>query len=225
MLTSCQVLSLLYLGLSIFWQMIVSMPLFGTLIVLLFFCPGVQAAGPESAFPNISFEIFSTFIESTFGPKILLSTVLMLLFTLNENIDLLNLHAHSQNPQFNYEQKHSSSTWMNALSHAIQQKTNQKKMKSLFKQNEMPDDLTGSEARELMSIKLDSFANLLSLNPFGPNGQLIKKLCPISNDNIQLILVLCPTSCECMDGACQYFTLPHTFCLDLSGSEQILSRF
>ncbi|KAF8803178.1 hypothetical protein BYT27DRAFT_7110632 [Phlegmacium glaucopus] len=195
--TSCQV----YLGFSIFWKMIVSMPLFGTLMVFLFFCPGVHAAGPESAFPNISFEIFSTFIESIFGPKISLSTVLMLLFTLNVNIDPLNLHTHSQN--LNYEQKCSSSTWMNALSHAIQWDTNDKRMKSLFKQNEMPDDLTGSEAKEIMTIKLDSFVNLLGLNPFGPNGQPIKKLCPISNDGIQPILVLCPKSYECMDGACE----------------------
>ncbi|KAF8809170.1 hypothetical protein BYT27DRAFT_7210463 [Phlegmacium glaucopus] len=57
--TSCQA----YLGFSIVWKMIVSMPLFGILMVFLFFCPGVHAAGPESAFPNISFEIFSTFIE------------------------------------------------------------------------------------------------------------------------------------------------------------------
>ncbi|KAF8809167.1 hypothetical protein BYT27DRAFT_7285400, partial [Phlegmacium glaucopus] len=191
--TSCQV----YLGFSIVWKMIVSMPLFGILMVFLFFCPGVHAAGPESAFPNISFEIFSTFIESTFGPKISLSTVLMLLFTLNENTDLLNLHARSQNPQFNYEQKCSSSTWMNALSHAIQQNTIEKKLKSLFKQNEMPDDLTGSEARELMSIKLDSFQNLLGLNPFGPNGQPIKRLSTLIKGtkifkNVSVMSAYCP---------------------------------
>jgi len=84
--------------------MIASLPLFGTLIGILLFCPSVQAAGVESAFPNLSFEMFSAFIQSTFSPKKSLSTVLMLLFTLNENTNLLNLHAPNQNPQFKCEQ-------------------------------------------------------------------------------------------------------------------------
>jgi len=62
---------------------------------------------------------------------------------------------------------------MNALSQAIQHKTNQKKMKSLFTKDERPSDLTRSEARGLLSIKLDSFANLLGLNPFWEDGKLI----------------------------------------------------
>jgi hypothetical protein len=95
-------------GITQLMHMIASLPLFATLMVFLIFCPGVHAAGVESAFPNISFEIFSAFIQSTFGPKISLSTVLMLLFTLNENTDLLNLHARNQNHQFKYEQKRDS---------------------------------------------------------------------------------------------------------------------
>jgi len=186
--------------------MIATRPLFGILMVILFCCPGVYATGVESPFPNILFETFSAFIQATFGPKISLSTVLMLLFTLNENTDLLNLHACSQNPQFKYEQKRSSSTWMNALSQTIQQNTNQKKMKSLFTNNERPNDITASEAREILSIKLGSFANLLGLNPFGDKGQFIQKLYPISNDDIQPNLVICPTSYECMDNVCE----PHS---------------
>jgi uncharacterized Zn finger protein (UPF0148 family) len=205
---------LLYFSFSMILCIIASLPVFVTLMAFLYLCPGVHAAGVESAFPNISFEIFSTFIQSTFSPKISLSTVLMLLFTLNQNTDLLNLHAHNQNPHFKYEQKCSSSTWMNALSQAIQQKTNQKKMKSLFTKDERPSDLTGSEARELLSIKLDSFANLLGLNPFGEDGKLIQKIYPISNDEIQPILVLCPTSYVCMDGECEAHSLLMLTCLN-----------
>jgi len=98
-----------------FLHIIDSMSLFGILILFMSFCPGVYVATTEDPFPNITFEVFSAFIKSTFGPKISLSTVLMLLFTLNENTDLLNLHAHSQNTQFHNEQKCSSSTWMNAV--------------------------------------------------------------------------------------------------------------
>ena len=57
----------------------------------------------------------------------------MLLFTITENTDLLNLHACQQNPQFLYEQKRDSSPWMNCLSRTIQRQTNQKKLKTLFK--------------------------------------------------------------------------------------------
>jgi hypothetical protein len=85
----------------------------------MFFCPGVHAAANEGAFPDIIFKVFSTFIADTFGPKVLLSTVLMLLFTLNANTNLLNLHACSKKKQFQYEQVCSSSTWMNALSGRI----------------------------------------------------------------------------------------------------------
>jgi hypothetical protein len=78
-------------------QIIGSMLLFGMLLLFMCFCPGVQAT--QGAFPNITFEVFSAFITDTFGPKISLSTVLMLLFTLNENTDLLNMHSRSRNKQ------------------------------------------------------------------------------------------------------------------------------
>jgi len=159
-----------FLGLFMLLQIIGSMLLFGMLLLFMFFCPGVQAT--QGAFPNITFEVFSAFITDTFGPKISLSTVLMLLFTLNKNTDLLNMHSCSRNKQFDYEQIRSSSTWMNILSHSIQKNTTKKKMKSLFKINEIPDDV-------------------------------LEKLYPISNESIEPILILCPISYQCMDGACE----------------------
>ena len=180
-----------------------SVSLFGMLFLFMFFCPGVHAATNEGAFPDITFKVFSAFIADTFGPKVSLSTVLMLLFTLNANTDLLNLHAHSKKKQFEYEQVRSSSTWMNALSGSIQKNTTMKKMKSLFKQDEMPLNVLGEEATELTSIKLNAFANFLNLNPYGSDGIFKQKLYPISNSSIEPLLVLCPTSYCCMDGACQ----------------------
>ncbi len=127
----------------------------------------------------------------------------MLLFTITENTDLLNLHARQKNPQFLYKQKRDSSPWMTCLSHTIQRQTNQKKLKTLFKKKEVPEDLIGEESKEMLSMKLNSFANLLGLNPFEPNGKFIQKLSPVSNENIDPVLVLCPTSYECMDNECQ----------------------
>jgi hypothetical protein len=54
--------------------------------------PSVYAAQTESPFPDISFYDFNQIINSIFGPNISVATVLTLLFTLTENVDLLNLH-------------------------------------------------------------------------------------------------------------------------------------
>ena len=76
----------------------------------------------------------------------------------------------------------------------IQKNTAKKRMKSLFKMNEIPDDLLGEQATELTSIKLDAFAKLLGLNPYDSDGIFQQKLYPISNESIEPILIVCPTS-------------------------------
>jgi hypothetical protein len=50
----------------------------------------------ESPFPDITFKEFSQFIGQHFSSKISLSTVLVILFSLTKNPDLLNLHARQQ---------------------------------------------------------------------------------------------------------------------------------
>jgi len=45
--------------------------------------------------------------------------VLLVLFSLIENPELLNLHARQQNPEYDGEHKTVASGWMRALSHAI----------------------------------------------------------------------------------------------------------
>src|SRR6266498_5623728 len=69
--------------------------------------------------------------------------------------------------------------------------------------NSNTENVSDIEDQSVGNAKLNSFANLLGLNPFGSNGKLIQKLAPISNADIQPILVLCPTSYECMDNQCQ----------------------
>src|SRR6266545_4349849 len=134
------IVSLPILGLLTLLQIFVHLPSF-TLLLLLLFCPGVQAAATESPFPDISFDVFHTFVQSTFSSKISLITVLMLLFTITENTDLLNLHTRQQNPQFSYEHKRESSPWMNSLARAIQRQISERKLKTLFKKKELPEDL------------------------------------------------------------------------------------
>jgi hypothetical protein len=64
----------------------------GPFVILMFLCPGINALQNEQAFPDISFNVFSSFIAQNFGSKITLATMLMLLFSTIENPDLLNLH-------------------------------------------------------------------------------------------------------------------------------------
>ena len=80
-------------------QMVGSIPLFG-ILMLFICCPDVHAKVIQEIFPNMIFEVFSAFITDNFGPKISLSIVLMLLFTLNENTDLLNMQACSQHNSY-----------------------------------------------------------------------------------------------------------------------------
>ena len=67
-------------------------------------------------------------------------------------------------------------------------------MKSLFIADEMPDDLSEEKATELTSMKLNAFADCLGLNPYNSDGIFQQKLYPISNESIEPILVLYPTS-------------------------------
>lgn len=93
------------IGLS---HMTASLPLFS---IILIFMPLVSAAPPTQPFPEISFSVFSMFIEDTFGPKISLATVLLVLFSMTENPELLSLHARQQHPS-EEENKITASGWI-----------------------------------------------------------------------------------------------------------------
>ncbi|KAF8905218.1 hypothetical protein CPB84DRAFT_1893787 [Gymnopilus junonius] len=62
-------------------------------IALVLFFPLVEAAPAKQQFPDISFKAFNKFVERTFSSDVSLATVLAVLFSLTENMDLLNLHA------------------------------------------------------------------------------------------------------------------------------------
>ena len=84
------------------------------------FCP-TAAASELYPFPDVTFRVFSNFITQKFSSKILLETILTVLFTLTSNPNLLNLHAHQQHPQNKDERHHTVTGWMNALSWALQE--------------------------------------------------------------------------------------------------------
>jgi hypothetical protein len=83
--------------------------------------PTASATPATSPFASISFSAFSEFIEDQFSSKISLATVLILLSTMAENTDLLNLHARQQNPCQPGEMKQTITGWIKALSRILEQ--------------------------------------------------------------------------------------------------------
>ena len=66
------------------------------MLLLLTLLPGVSALS-ERDFPDITFKVFNDFVNENFSSKVTLSTVLLVLFSLKDNPELLSLHAKQQN--------------------------------------------------------------------------------------------------------------------------------
>ena len=158
------------------------------------------AVSSEMPFPDISFKDFSKFVNSNFGPQVSLTTVLLVLFTMTENPDLLNLHARQNNPQQIGELKQSSSGWIRALARSLIDRL-EGKTNSLFTESEHPETLENDLITPL-TAKLDKLMDVLKLNPFSKSGKLKKKLQPISHQEITAIHLICPQSIECEDIEC-----------------------
>lgn len=163
--------------------------------------PAVTALPKEDPFPDIPFKIFSQFIQDNFSSKISLSTVLVILFSMTDNPDLLNLHLRQQTPKCNGEKSFTVSSWMKCLARAMDNKLYKQQNIRLLKKSA---DTTETELRvNNIGLKLDALAKLLNLNPYNDNGQYQQSLNPVSHKSIQPILVICPNSYECETLDCQ----------------------
>ena len=92
--------------------------IFGGLVLL----PTVSALPNAGTFPDISFKDFSQFIQENLGSDITLSQVLIVLFTLTEDTDLLSLHPRQQNPKYLGEACSSPSAWIKCLACGLQER-------------------------------------------------------------------------------------------------------
>ena len=107
------------------------------LLLASLFLPTVAAMPnlKESAFPDLTFKVFSEFIFSHFSSQVSLATVLVLLFTMTENPELLSLHARQQNPKYSEENHVQVSGWMKVLSKALTNRL-EEETQTLFKKAE-----------------------------------------------------------------------------------------
>ena len=111
------------------------------------------AMSSEMPFPDLSFKDFSKFVNNNFGSQVSLTTVLLVLFTMTENPDLLNLHAREKNPQQIGERKNSSSGWIRAMARNLIDRL-EVKANSLFTESEHPETL-GDDLISPLTAKLD----------------------------------------------------------------------
>jgi hypothetical protein len=188
---------------SYIWAMVwilQDIPFFIWVAVALAFLPMVTAVPDEGQFPNITFKMFNHFVQENFSSRITLSQVLLVLFTITDNHDLLNLHARQQNPRYIGESHSSKSGWLKCLARALQEKLEEDNIKLFrhYKKNQL------SEKEEVDSItqKLDGLAKLLNLYPYGSDGQFQGKLKAVSYKSIKAVQVICPYSNTCETASC-----------------------
>ena len=161
--------------------------------------PHAATMSKHSPFPDITFKAFSGFIATNFSSKISLATVLLLLFTMTENPELLSLHARQQNHEFKGEKSTTLSAWTKSLSWSLVDCIGEKTTKTLFKSGE----IRNSDV-DIIATKLDALAKLLDLTPYkGGRKHNNGKLQPISHQEIQPVLAICPNSVNCEDMDCE----------------------
>ncbi|TFK70975.1 hypothetical protein BDN72DRAFT_738276, partial [Pluteus cervinus] len=172
------------------------------IMCLLGFLPGVAALGKEMPFPNITFAAFSKFILDHFDSHITLSTVLLLLFSMTENTDLLNLHARQRS---SHGSKRVGTSWMRALAKAVLERaeTDQIQLLPPPPESNSPEEQDNPEVRiTSLCSHLDNLADLLSLLPVDNNDKFTKDLKPVSQQAIKAVYIICPQSSICQTQSC-----------------------
>lgn len=172
-------------------------------ILLVFFIdlPVVVAFQESNAFPDVSFKVFSAFVESTFGSAVSLSTVLLLVLSILENPELMSLHARQQCPKYQGENRSGASGWMKNLARALQDRLGQD-TNQLFQRYDIGRGMTNDQVLTIMCTKLVTLAQVLQFYPKDGHGNFLGKLKPVSQKAIQPTLIICPSSAECETITC-----------------------
>jgi hypothetical protein len=96
----------------------------------------LTAASNVQPFPNIPFSVFSKFVEDNFISTVSLSTVLMVLFTVTENTDLLSLRFHQRSADHPTENSTSATSWIRCFGTALRKRLAEDNV-SLLKESDM----------------------------------------------------------------------------------------
>ena len=188
---------------TILCQQPTTVSLYLRLYLFLAIIPAVSAT-PTQSFPGVTFSTFSQFISNNFHSDISLATVLMLLFTMTENTDLLNLHSRQQHPQYESERRTTATGWIKTMARDVIHRLDNR-LEDVFLHQDQPPNLNQKVTK--IALRLDGFASLLGLKSFNSNGTFNRKLSPVSYDRIRGIPIICPSSMYCMNSACERYVL------------------
>src|ERR1700677_3313975 len=153
----------------VFWIVLQTLqnllPVLWSFVLLVGLFPVVSAAPSDDPFSGITFKAFSEFVEQHFSSRISLTTVLVVLFTLTNNSDVLNLHACQQHPLPD-ERLQMISGWLKALARALDKKLGED-TGQLF---QTTANLNNDQRNSAIAIKLNSLYKLLDLSPYDNEG-------------------------------------------------------
>src|SRR3981189_1545787 len=195
----CSNLNIISWWLIILWQVVASLArcqVLPSALIIMGMLPVVMASSDHNPFPGISFRMFSEFVDNHFSSSISLSTVLVILFSLTENPDLLKLHARQRNPIYPGEDNVIVSGWIKALACGLFQNLGNTS-NTLFQKTEGRGQMTEDAALNAVSVKLDALAKVLDLYPNNKTAKMTGKLKPVSHDAIKPVHIICPEAMEC----------------------------
>lgn len=180
---------------------------FGLLTIWSAWLPSTYAASTSMPFPDIPFGEFAKFIQLNFRDDISLATVLVLLFSLTENPQFLNLHGRRQHSKWNNEPGKPNTGWINAFSQLLLEIRLKEICAELFLPHDgiihlNPDVPYCDKSVIALSAKLNAMITLLKLNPFKHTGHLAHRQKTISYSAIEPIRLVCPGSYQCQSPGC-----------------------
>lgn len=171
--------------------------------MVLLLSPAVYASPEPGAFPDIPFIVFSDYISKNFNSDITLSTVFLIFFSLIENPDLLNLHARQKIKVLEIERPTQATGWLKCFARALYERAQKQDTEEmLFTSSDLLQFTSEDKRITPLTLKLDQLAVVLELIPKGKK-QPKTKLVPISQSQIQPVLVICPRSTTCEDMNCE----------------------
>jgi hypothetical protein len=163
--------------------------------------PMVTAASNVQPFPNIPFSVFSKFVEDNFISTVSLSTVLMVLFTVTENTDLLSLHFRQRSADHPTENSTSATSWIRCFGTALRKRLAEGNV-SLLKESDMDADGSEQKTAIALGMKLEATAKVLGLYPINKSGKFKGKLKAVSHKQVQAIYTLSPNTPRCQTKSC-----------------------
>ena len=152
--------------------------------------------------PRCQVQVFSKFIEDNFSSTITLSTVLMILLTITENVDLLSLHFHQRSAESTGEHSTVATGWIRCLGQALNSRL-QKTSSHMLKRSDLKFNTSDEKLGIAIGLKIDGLARELDLCPYNKDGKFKHNLKDISYKSIEPVNLICPGAATCQTYSCK----------------------